>query len=184
MITKSAFGKYKVIQPYLEDTVSLTSIAKETAVSIRSLHRWINQYKTNGLDGLQSKSRDDKGCYRELSENLIQAIEGLALQKPKRTVAAIHRQIARHTQDNNFPIPSYAVVSKIINNISPDLISLAHDGIKQYQQKYDLLYIREALGPNHMWQADHTLLDLYVLDDKGEIRRPWPMTGILSFIQE
>lgn len=173
MIMKSAFGKYKVIQSYLEDKMTLTTIAKETGISIRSLHRWVHQYKTNGLDGLQSKSRDDKGCYRELSENLIHAIEGLALQKPKRTVATIHRQISRHTQDNNLPIPSYAVVSKIINNISPALISLAHDGLKPYQQKYDLLYIREALRPNHMWQADHTLLDVYVLNDKGEIRRPW-----------
>jgi putative transposase len=67
------------------------------------------------------------------------------------------------------PIPSYAIVSKIINNISPDLISLAHDGIKPYQQKYDLLYIREALRSNQLWQADHTLLDIYVLDDCGDI---------------
>lgn len=173
MTRKNAFEKYKIIQSYLEDITPLASIARETGISIRSLHRWVNQYLKNGLDGLKSKSRDDKGCYRTLSENLVQVIEGLTLQKPKRTVAAIHRQIVRHTQDNNLPIPSYAVVSKIVNNISPDLVSLAHDGIKPYQQKYDLLYIREALRPNQIWQADHTLLDVYVLDDKGDIRRPW-----------
>jgi putative transposase len=44
----------------------------------------------NGLEGLKLKIRNDKGRYRELSENLAQVIEGLALQKPKRTVAAIH----------------------------------------------------------------------------------------------
>lgn len=128
MTRKSAFEKYKIIQFYLDDITSLSSIARETGISIRTLHRWVNQYLKNGLDGLKSKSRDDKGCYRALSENLAQVIEGLTLQKPKRTVAAIHRQIVRHTQDNNLQIPSYAVVSKIVNNISPDLISLAHDG--------------------------------------------------------
>ncbi len=173
MTRKSAFEKYKIIQFYLDDITSLSSIARETGISIRTLHRWVNHYLRKGLDGLKSKSRDDKGCYRALSENLAQVIEGLTLQKPKRTVAAIHRQIVRHAQDNNLQIPSYAVVSKIVNNISPDLISLAHDGVKPYQQKYDLLYIREALRPNQVWQADHTLLDVYVLDDKGDIRRPW-----------
>ncbi|HBD7140726.1 TPA: DDE-type integrase/transposase/recombinase [Legionella pneumophila] len=173
MSRKSAFDKFKVIQSYLEDKATLTSIAKNSGVSIRSLHRWVEQYKVNGLDGLKSKSRNDKGSYRELTENLAQVIEGLALKKPKRTVAAIHRQIVRHTKDNNLPIPSYAVVSKIINNLSPDLISLAHDGIKPYQQKYDLLFIREASRANEIWQADHTLLDIYVLDNKGGIKRPW-----------
>ncbi|HAU3594268.1 TPA: DDE-type integrase/transposase/recombinase [Legionella pneumophila] len=173
MGSKCAFEKFKIIQPYLEDKITLASIAKNTRISIRTLHRWIKQYKENGLEGLKLKIRNDKGSYRELSENLAQVIEGLALQKPKRTVAAIHRQIVRYAQDNRLPIPSYAIVSKIINNISPDLISLAHDGIKPYQQKYDLLYIREALRSNQIWQADHTLLDIYVLDDCGNIKRPW-----------
>ncbi|HGO6693938.1 TPA: Mu transposase C-terminal domain-containing protein [Legionella pneumophila] len=173
MVSKCSFEKFKIIQPYLEDKTTLASIAKNTHISIRSLHRWIKQYKENGLEGLRLKVRNDKGSYRELSENLVQVIEGLALQKPKRTVAAIHRQIVRYAQDNKLAIPSYATVSKIINNISPDLISLAHDGIKPYQQKYDLLYIREALRSNQIWQADHTLLDIYVLDDCGDIKRPW-----------
>ena len=173
MAIKTALDKFKVIQLYLEDKATLTSIAKVTGISIRSLHRWVSQYNENGLDGLKLKARYDKGIYRDLSENLVQVIEGLALQKPKRTVAAIHRQILRHAQDNKLPSPSYAIVLKVVNSISPDLISLAHEGIKSYQQKYDLLYIREALRSNQIWQADHTLLDLYVLDDNGEIKRPW-----------
>lgn len=173
MSRKNVIGKFKVIQSYLEDRSTLTSIAKDTGISIRSLHRWVNQYHVNDLDGLQVKIRNDKGRYRGISENLAQVIEGLALQKPKRTKAAIHRQIVCYARENKLPIPSYAIVSKVINNISPDLVSLAHDGIAPYQQKYDLLYIREALRANQIWQEDHTLLNVYVLDDRGEIKRPW-----------
>lgn len=170
---KSAFEKFKIIQSYLEDKATLISIANNTGISIRSLHRWVNQYNENGLDGLKLKIRNDKGSYRELSDNLVQVIEGLALQKPKRTVAAIHRQMVRYAQDSKLQPPSYALVLKVVNGISPDLISLAHEGIKSYQQKYDLLYIREASRANQIWQADHTLLDIFVLDDKGQIKRPW-----------
>ena len=157
MNTKSAIDKFKINQSYLEDLSTLTAIARNTGISIRSLHRWVNQYHTNGLEGLKVKIRTDKGCYRRLSENLVQVIEGLALQKPKRTVSAIHRQIVRYALDNKLPAPSYATVSKIVNNISPDLVSLAHEGLKPYQQKYDLLYIREALRAKQIWQADHTM---------------------------
>jgi putative transposase len=50
---------------------------------------------------------------------------------------------------------------------------LAHDGTKPYQQAFDLLYRREASGPNDIWQADHTLLDIRVLDEAGQPARPW-----------
>ncbi len=36
-----------------------------------------------------------------------------------------------------------------------------------------MVYRREATRPNEIWQADHTELDIWVLDDKGEPARPW-----------
>lgn len=173
MTIKTPIDKFKIIQPYLDKTSTLISISENGGISIRSLHRWVNQYKKNGLEGLKSKPRKDTGCYRDLPLNLVHMIEGMALQKPKRTVASIHRQIALYADNNKLSVPSYSLVSKIVNKISPDLITLAHDGVKSYQQRYDLLYIREATRPNQIWQADHTMLDIYVLDDRGEIKRPW-----------
>ena len=32
---------------------------------------------------------------------------------------------------------------------------------------------REAAKPNEIWQADHTLLDLWVVTPSGRSRRPW-----------
>ena len=173
MVKINSIDKFKTIQPYLENNVTLTFISKNSGIAIRTLHRWVQQYKENGLDGLVFKGRNDKGCYRTLSENLIHMVEGLALQKPKRSIAAIHRQLVVYSKDNNQPPPSYSIISKIINNMSPALMTLAHEGVKQYQQKYDLLYIREADRPNQIWQADHTLLDIYVKNTRGELKRPW-----------
>jgi putative transposase len=36
-----------------------------------------------------------------------------------------------------------------------------------------LLYRREAGKPNEIWQADHTLMDLWVRHDGGQPARPW-----------
>ena len=42
-------------------------------------------------------------------------------------------------------------------------VTLAHEGPKVYDDRFDLLYRREASRANQMWQADHTPLDLWVL---------------------
>ena len=53
------------------------------------------------------------------------------------------------------------------------LLLISHQGEKYYQNKYDLIQIRESSRPNEIWQADHTLLDIYILDQTGNINRPW-----------
>ncbi len=50
---------------------------------------------------------------------------------------------------------------------------------KEYQNTYDLIHRREASYPNQIWQADHTPLDIIVLNEKGKPERPW-LTIILD----
>src|SRR5699024_5908657 len=56
---------------------------------------------------------------------------------------------------------------------------LAYEGKKEYQNNYDLIYRREASYPNEIWQANHTPLDIMVINEKGEPDRPW-LTIILD----
>ena len=50
---------------------------------------------------------------------------------------------------------------------------------KKYEEQFDLVHIREANYPNEIWQADHTLLDIEIFDEKGQKNRPW-LTIILD----
>ncbi|HEX6826624.1 MAG TPA: transposase family protein, partial [Nitrospiraceae bacterium] len=61
----------------------------------------------------------------------------------------------------------------MIKQLDPGLVTLAHAGSKAYRTTFDLLYRREAEGPNDIWQADHTLVDLWVQHDGGPPARPW-----------
>jgi putative transposase len=76
-------------------------------------------------------------------------------------------------QQHGWAAPSYRTVYGIIRAIDPGLRTLAHEGAKAYQEAFDLLYRREATRPNEMWQADHCLLDIWLLDPSGKPRRPW-----------
>ena len=73
----------------------------------------------------------------------------------------------------SLPVPSYRTVYGIIRDLDPALVTLAHKGSKSYKQAFDLLHRQESERPNAIWQADHTLLDIWILDEKEQPVRPW-----------
>lgn len=174
-----ALERFYVIRPFLEDGVPLAHIAREQAIARRTLTRWVQQYRTRGLAGLTRKVRADKGARRNIPPDLQLLIEGLALEKPRRSTASIHRRISRVTREQGWPTPSYSQVSAIIDALDPGLVVLAHEGSKVYREHFDLLYRFEAQAPNHLWQADHTLLPIWLLNDQGKAARPW-LSAILD----
>ncbi len=101
------------------------------------------------------------------------------MRTPPPSAAAVYRQLVAIAPQQGWLVPSYRSVCSIIRGIDPRLRTLAQDGSKVYQEAFDLLYRREATRPNEMWQADHCLLDIWVLDSSGKPRRPW-LTVILD----
>jgi putative transposase len=60
-----------------------------------------------------------------------------------------------------------------MQQMDPALVTLAQQGSKTYADTFELLHRREAQAPNAIWQADHTLLDIVLKDDKGLAKKPW-----------
>ena len=87
---------------------------------------------------------------------LQQVIEGFALQKPRKTIANIHRETTRICLERNWTSPSYSTIKRVVNKVDPALITLAHEGSKVYQEEFDLIYRHQASAPNEVWQADHS----------------------------
>ena len=82
-------------------------------------------------------------------------------------------QVTAVAEREGWPVPSYSSVYAIIRGIDPGMATLAHEGSKRYREVFDLVHRREAAKPNQIWQADHTLLDLWVLTPSGRPGRPW-----------
>jgi putative transposase len=97
----TALQRYQILKPFLEDTCTLPEAIKLYELPIRTARRWVAQYRTMGLPGLARSSRSDKGQHRQLSHEVIQLIEGLALQKPPLSKAAIHRRVQAWAKEAN-----------------------------------------------------------------------------------
>lgn len=167
-----AMVRFRALRPYVQGDAALNEAARTADVPIRTMQRWAARYRDEGLVGLARRQRADAG-HRRLPADLVAAIEGLALSKPRLGAATIHRRLAPLIEANNWPMPSYAAVHAIVRQLDPGLITLAHDGAAAYRDRFELIHRHRADRPNAIWQADHTQLDLLVLDANAEPVRPW-----------
>jgi putative transposase len=127
---------------------------------------------------LQRQARSNRGR-RRLPEDLVAAVEALGLRRPAPTTAYVHRRVGDIARDRGLPAPSYSAVHAIVAAIDPGLRTLAVDGDTAYRDRFELVYRRSAARPNEQWQADHTVLDVQILDGRGRPARPW-LTVILD----
>lgn len=175
---QKAMDKYRLIAPYLNREKSLRSVAEESGVSKRTLQYWVSQYTQFGLVGLIRKRRRDSGIFK-VEKEVQEEIKNLILNHKRNSVTSIHRKICETCKKNNWEQPSYYQVYVISRSLSSGLKKLAYEGRKEYQNTHDLIHRREANYPNEIWQADHTPLDIIVLNEKGKPERPW-LTIILD----
>lgn len=169
---EKALARYHLLQPYLEGHCSLTQVAEQHQLAYRTVQRWVSCYRRHGLAGLARQPRRDRGRSR-LPAEMEQLVVGLALQRTRPTIATVHRQILSLASQRDWPVPSYDCVRDVVRAIPRPLLKLAHEGDKAYSEAYDLLYRREATRPNELWQADHSPLDIWLLDEEGGAARPW-----------
>ena len=170
---EEALQRFYLLRPALEEGISLTQVAQQHNLPIRTVQRWASHYQTLGLAGLVHQPRSDQGQRRNLPEKLHHLIEGLALQKPAPSTALIYRQVKEVADREGWKVPSYSQVYSVVRQIEPALLVLAQEGPKVYREEFDLLYRFEASQSNEIWQADHTLLDIWLLNNRGIATRPW-----------
>ena len=167
-----ALARWQMLHAHLEDGCPLVRVAGEHGVPERTLRRWLAAYRAGGLAALARRPRSDRGT-RRMPPELQLLIEGLALRRPPPAIATVHRQAAEVARAQGWAAPGYAAVYDVVRNIEPAMATLAHEGSKRYKEVFDLVRRREAAKPNQIWQADHTLLDLWVLTPSGRPARPW-----------
>lgn len=167
-----------VLRPHLHDAMPLVDAAGKAGVAIRTARRWLARYQADGPAGLARPLRPEAGT-RTFPKALVELIEGMALAKPPPSIATIHRRLAGLAGERGWRTPSYGSVRDIVRRIDPAMLTLAHEGAAAFRDRYELVHRHRAERPNATWQADHTQLDILILDAGGKPVRPW-LTTVLD----
>lgn len=84
------------------------------------------------------------------------------------------------SREQEWTTPSYSTIERIVRQLDPALMTLAHEGSKVYREEFDLLYRHEINTPNEVWQADLSLLAIWILNEQSKPAKPW-LTIILDY---
>ncbi|MHA7221212.1 Mu transposase C-terminal domain-containing protein [Arthrobacter sp. RHLT1-20] len=174
---ETALMRWQILCRHVEDGVPLKSLAAHEGIGLRTLQRWHAAHKRDGISGLATSNRGT--TRRRTTAELVALVEGLALVKPPLPIAAIARKANRVAADHDWPSLSYSTVRSITTGLDPGMRTLAQQGGAAYRDTYELAWRHRAKRPNMIWQADHTELDILVLDANLLPGRPW-LTTILD----
>jgi putative transposase len=174
---KLAMERFAVLRPHLEDDVPLARAARQAGIAVRTAERWLARYRQDGLVGLVRSTRNDAEA-RRLPDDVVALIEGMGLKKPRASAAAVHRRISNMAKAHGWAAPSYGTVYAILADLDPAMVTLAQEGASAFRNRYELIHRHRADTANAIWQADHTLLDLMILDQTGKPVRPWLTTVV------
>src|SRR3954462_3168607 len=166
-----AMARLTVLRPHLDDGVPITRTAAAAGVPLRTTQRWLARYRPDGLAGL-TRSPPRGGGRPRLPADLVAVIEGMGLKRPRSSAAAIHRRIMAIAKAQGWRTPSYGTICAILTRLDPAMLTLALEGPAAFRDRYELICRHRASAPNALWQADHTLLDILVLDAGGQPVRP------------
>jgi len=169
---QEAMGRFAVLRPHLNDGVPVPEAARDAGVPLRSVQRWLARDRATGLAGLVRATRSDTGN-RKLPAARVDGIEGMARRTPRPSVAAMHRSRRARATKRQWTPPASRSVYGIVRHVHPAMVTLAQDGPAAVRDRYARLYRHRAACPNALWQAEHTLRDIMVLDANGEAVRPW-----------
>jgi putative transposase len=145
-----ALERFRLLRPHLQEGLPLARLVREHGVVLRTALRWLRRYREQGLAGLARWRRSDRGS-RSFPAELVRFVEGLALQVPPQSIAAVHRHAVAVAMEQGWTIPGYGTVYGLIRRLDPGVVALAHDGPKAYRERFDLSHRREADGPNAIW---------------------------------
>jgi putative transposase len=97
--------RFEVLRPHLEDGIALAHAAAAAGIPARTARHWLARFLAGGLPGLARVPRRDRDTRRQPPE-LVALVEGLALRRPRSSIAHIHRQAVRVAEERGWPAPS------------------------------------------------------------------------------
>ncbi|MDB9536764.1 Mu transposase C-terminal domain-containing protein [Dolichospermum planctonicum CS-1226] len=181
--------KMEVIQSLLEPCdrktygQKLRGAAEKLGKTVRTVQRLVKKYQQDGLSAIVDTERNDKGSYRidpEWQKFMISTFKEGNKGSKKMTPAQVAIRVqVRAGQLGLEDYPSHMTVYRVLNPIierkeqKQKVRNVGWRGSRVSHKTRDGQTL-DVHHSNHVWQCDHTKLDVMLVDQYGEpLSRPW-----------
>jgi putative transposase len=179
-----AIEKYRLLSPLLHDpdrkTEDVRAVADGLLVSTMTVYRWIKKLETHAtVSCLLRKRREDAGTTRlpaAVAKILKDVIPDEYLSDQKKSPAKVFKEVLRRCRNENLKPPSKGAVLRRLYAILPEVRERSREGRNASLNKRPARGSAPGIDHVHaVWQIDHTLVDLVLVDgeDRIPIGRPW-----------
>jgi putative transposase len=182
-----------LLEPCDRDTYGqrLKDAAKKLGKSVRTVQRLVKQWEQEGLAGLTSSERADKGQHR-ISQEWQDFIIKTYREGNKGSKRMTRKQVALRVQVRAAELgvekyPNFRTVYRVLQPIVD--AQEQKKSIRSSGWRGSRLSVKTRTGEyicveysNDVWQCDHTLVDVLLVDKDGDvIGRPWLTTVIDTY---
>lgn len=146
----------------------------ENTITKRQLEYWVRCYKEGGLLALADNRGGQEGKTR-ITEDMWDVFKKLYLRESRPSIMACYEITQEHFADQGITIPSYSSFKIRVRKIPEIVVARYRYGKKYYEDKY-LPYIPQDYSDtysNQLWIGDHHIFDVLVVDEEGNVFRPW-----------
>jgi len=196
-LDSEAQHKLEVIQKLIEpcDRVTygqrLRESAQQLGVSVRQVQRLVKRWEQEGLAGIAQNGRADRGRHRIggfwetfIIKTYQDGNKGSKRMSPKQVAVRVQAK-AREIGDEK--PPHYKTVLRVLEPIIERQETAK--SIRSPGWRGSTLSVKTRQGEdisveysNHVWQCDHTRVDVMLVDQYGEVlSRPWLTTVIDTY---
>jgi putative transposase len=172
-----------VLAPLLprSSTAAVAEAALQLGISTATTYRLLARYRKDPMPStlLPAKVGLPSGTNLlkpELEELIQEMIRSFYLKRERPRIADLHRRIAVECHHLDLRCPSYKAVWRRIQNLDPALLVCQREGAKAARERFKaVLNGPQPKRPFDLYQIDHTLVDVIVVDevDRKPIGRPW-----------
>jgi putative transposase len=158
----------------------LKEVAAQLGKTVRTVQRMVKKYQEQGLTAIIETERSDKGFYR-ISEDWQQFIlktytEGNSGSRKMTPAQVALRVQTRAEQLGLEKYPSHMTVYRVLDPVIAKKEQKRNIGWRGSRVSHRTRngQTLDVLHSNHVWQCDHTKLDIMLVDRYGKLlARPW-----------
>lgn len=145
-------------------------------VSRANLYNWQSAYRAQGRAGLRDERRlKDKTAERNALDPFLLEVKRLWLSLRRPKLKTCYDHVCLIADREGWAVPSFWKCFRFIKSLDPRLVIKLRMGEKAFEEQVVPPTRRDytTLSSNEIWCADHHQLDVIILNEDGELCRPW-----------